>query len=167
MKTCGMTIQMKPFYLYLYMVLFIFQNFKMKFEKFVEFCPWPHLAVKGLKRCHFIQVWQRQSCNDEKNLLKSVLHVQTFCFAYITKPVSLFIFLVSFVVLVALSSLVASLRKTILDMRLFCLKNSKNRRVDWKWEMKSILVFLSFACFSFSFSPFDYRFPLLLYYQIM
>ena len=36
---------------------------------------------------------------------KSVLHVQSFCFAYIIKPVSLFIFLVSFVVLVALSSL--------------------------------------------------------------
>ena len=85
----------------------------------------------------------------------------------IIKPVSLFIFLVSFVVLVALSSLIASLRKTILDMRLFCLKNSKNRRFDGKWEMKSILVFLSFACFSFSFSPFDYRFPLLLYYQTM
>ena len=29
-----------------------------------------------------------------------------------------------------------------------------------KWEMKSILVFLSFACFSFSFSSFDYSFPL-------
>ena len=77
-------------------------------EILVEFRPWPRLAVKGLKRqlhCHFIQVWQRQSCNDEKNLPKSVLHVQSFCFACIIKPVSLFIFLVSFVVLVALSSL--------------------------------------------------------------
>ena len=111
-----------------------------------------HLAVKGLKRqlhCHFIQVWQRQSCNDEKNLPKSVLHVQSFCFACIIKPVSLFIFLVSFVVLVVLSSLIASLRKTILDMRLFCLKNSKNRHFDGKWEMKSHFCFSFFRLLLF------------------
>ena len=42
-------------------------------------------------------------------------------FALLIKPVSLFIFLVFFVVLGVLSSLVASLRKTILDMRLYIL----------------------------------------------
>ena len=48
---------------------------------------------------------------------------RVFAFLIFIKPVSLFIFLVSFVVLGVLSWLVASLRKTVLDMRLFCLKN--------------------------------------------
>ena len=77
---------MKPFYVYLYMI-FVFQNFEMKFGIFVEFFSWPHLAVKELKRqshCHFSQVWQRQSCNDERNLPKSALLVQRFCLAYET-----------------------------------------------------------------------------------
>ena len=169
--TYGMTMQMKPLYLYFYMVLFVFQNFKMKFWNFCWILP---LATFGSERVKatiallfhsslttlVVQWWKKsaEKCTARSEFL--------LCFNII-KPVSLFIFLVSFVILVALSSLVASLRKTILDMRLFCPKNSKNRRFNGKREMKSILVFLSLACFSFSFSPFDYRFPLLLYYQIM
>ena len=169
MKTCGMTVQMKPFYLYFYMVLFIFQNFKMKFGNFCWILPLATLGSERVKATIALPFHSSLTTLVVQWWKKSARKVYcTFrVFALLIKPVSLFIFLVSFVVLVALSSLVASLRKTILDMRLFCLKNSKNRRFDGKWEMKSILVFLSFACFSFSFSPFDYRFPLLLYYQIM
>lgn len=56
-----------------------------------------------------------------RNLPESVLHFQSFCFAY---------FFVSIVVVSALSSLVALTLKTILDMRLY-------RRFDGKRAKKS------------------------------
>ena len=56
-----------------------------------------------------------------RNLPESVLHFQSFCFAY---------FLVSIVVVNALSSLVALSPKTILDMRRY-------RRFDGKRAKKS------------------------------
>ena len=56
-----------------------------------------------------------------RNLPESVLHFQSFCFAY---------FLVSIVVVNALSSLVALSLKTILDMRRY-------RRFDGKRAKKS------------------------------
>ena len=56
-----------------------------------------------------------------RNLPESVLHFQSFCFAY---------FFVSIVVVSALSSLVALTLKTILDMRLY-------RRFDGKHAKKS------------------------------
>ena len=71
---------------------------------------------------------------------------RVFALLIFIKPVSLFIFLVSFVILGVVSSLVASLRKKILDMRLFCLKNWKKKRCfDGKWEMGDEID----PCFSF------------------
>ena len=50
MKSYDVTIQMKPLYPYLHMVLLDFQNFtKWNLGFFVEFYLWTHLAVKGLK----------------------------------------------------------------------------------------------------------------------
>jgi len=49
----------------------------------------------------------------QRNLPKKVLHVQSFCFAN---------FLIPVVVVIALSLVVVLPRKTILDMRRFCLK---------------------------------------------
>ena len=49
-KSYDVTIQMKPLYLYLHMVLLVFQNFtKWNLGFFVEFYLWTHLAVKGVK----------------------------------------------------------------------------------------------------------------------
>ena len=50
MKSYDVTIQMKPLYPYLHMVLLVFQNFtKWNLGFFLEFYLWPHLAVTGLK----------------------------------------------------------------------------------------------------------------------
>ena len=48
MKSYDVTFQMKALCLYLHIVLFVFQNFKMKFGNLVEICFWLNLAVKGL-----------------------------------------------------------------------------------------------------------------------
>ena len=48
-KSYGVTIQMKPLNLYFHIVLLVFKFYKMKFGIFfIEFCLWPHLAVKSL-----------------------------------------------------------------------------------------------------------------------
>ena len=62
-----------------------------------------------------MQWWQR-------NRPKSLLHVQSFCFAY---------FLISMVIVVALSLLVALLCNTILGMGWFCLKNRWKVQQNW------------------------------------
>ena len=50
MKSYDVTIQMKSLYLYLHMVLLVFQDFtKWNLGFFLEFYLWAHLAVKGLK----------------------------------------------------------------------------------------------------------------------
>ena len=73
-------------------------------------------SVHRLKHCHFNQVMRTlKSCNDKKNLPKSVLYFQSFCFAYFVVPV---------VGIVALSSLAGLPRKNILDMHRFSRKTT-------------------------------------------
>ena len=155
MKTCGMTIQMKPFFLYFYMVLLVFQNFKMKLGNFCWILP---LATFGSERVKAtialpfqsslttsVVQWRKKSakkCAARSEFLLCLLN--------------LFLFL--------LFSLVTSLRKTILDMRLFSPEKLKKPTLWWKtgdeidrcFSFFRLLLFFFLSCSLFLTTDFLY-----------
>ena len=73
-----------------------FKILKWNWEMFVEFCPWPHLAVKRLShnRIAISVKFDNVSCATTKEIGQKVCC--TFrVFALLVKPVSLFTFLAS------------------------------------------------------------------------
>ena len=137
-----------------------FKILKWNWEIFVEFCPWPHLAAKGLShnRIAISVKFDNVSCATTKEICQKVCC--TFrVFALLVKPVSHFTFLASNV----------TTQNNSWYATIFAWKTEKTDALmeNGRWN-RSLFFFLSLAplFLSLLFSLFNYRFPLLLIYTI-
>ena len=88
--------------------------------------------LKRRSHCHKINFDDVSHAMTAKKLAKKVLHFQSFCFAS---------FLVPVFVVIALSLLVVLPRKTILDMRQFCLKTDEIDVLRYPYKGSNRIVF--------------------------